>query len=251
MMVRRTLGGLALSVLAALLALVPASAPAVAQDGSLSVNLARARTSFGVMNTDLIQFGTLFVRPRTSASMTQLDTLSFAPEALQTPVTADAVTLTDIKGLEIGVSLASWILGDVAQIQAEARRNASIYIKKVVTERLRSPLRVLNADTMRENRKFYASSYKGDFVYELAYDVTRVDEGGLGFGRPFKVGARLAFPSKVAIKGLNLDVSYANSSIAAFEGSGTPMFYKTQSFRLVPDGDDFKFVPYTPPQPRR
>ncbi len=239
----------------ALAALVTAAnfgaAPAAAQDGTLHVNLARARTSFGVMNTDLVQFGTLFVRPRTSASMTQLDTLTFAPEALQTPVTAASVTLTDIKGLEIGVSLSSWIMGDLASIQSEAKRNASIYIKQVVTERLRSPLRVLNAETMKDNRKFYASSYKGDFVYELIYDVTRVNEGGLGFGRPFKIGAKLAFPSKVAIKGLSLDVNYANSSIAAFEGSATPMFYKTQAFRLVPEGDDFRFVPYAPPQPRR
>jgi hypothetical protein len=225
---------------------------AAAQDGTLSVNLARARTSFGTMNTDLVQFGTLFVRARSSSTMTQLDTLSVEPEALQTPVKAGSVTLTDIKGLDVNVSLSTWAFGDIGAITSEAKRNANIYIKEVVTERLRSPLRVLNADSMKDSRKFYATSYQGDFVYEFVFDVTRVDEGGLGFGKPHKVGAKLGFPEKVGIKGLNFDVNYANSSVAAFQGKATPMFYKSQQFRLVPNGDDYRFVPYTPaPASRR
>jgi hypothetical protein len=229
-----------------------ATTTALAQDGTLSVNLARARTSFGTMNTDLVQFGTIFVRPRTSSTMTQLDTVTIPEDALQKPVTAGAVTLTDIKGLDVNVSLTSWVFGDVAAIAAEAKRNANIYIKEVTTERLRSPLRVLNADAMRDSRKFYATSYQGDYVYDFVFDVTRVDEGGLGFGKPFKIGAKLSFPQQVGIKGFNFDVNYANSSVAAFQGKSTPMFYKSQAFRLVPSGDDYRFVPYTPaPSTRR
>ena len=231
--------------LAGLLA-ATATPTANAQDGTLSVNLARARTSFGTMNTDLIQFGTVFVRPRSSSTMTQLDTVTIPDDALQKPVTAGAVTLTDIKGLDVNVSLTSWVFGDVAAIAAEAKRNANIYIKEVITERLKSPLRVLNADAMKDSRKFYATSYQGDFIYEFVYDVTRVDEGGLGFGKPFKIGAKLGFPQQVGIKGFNFDVNYANSSVAAFQGKSTPMFYKSQQFRLVPKGDDYQFVPFTP-----
>jgi hypothetical protein len=239
-------------ILASMLAVTASGSTAVAQDGTLSVNLSRARTSFGTMNTDLVQFGTLFVRTRNSSTMTQLDTVTIAPDVLQTPVTAGAVTLTDIKGLDVNVSLSSWVFGDVAAITAEAKRNANIYIKTVTTERLKSPLRVLNADSMKESRKFYATSYQGDYIFDFVFDVTRVDEGGLGFGKPFKIGAKLGFPEKVGIKGLNFDVNYANSSVAAFQGKSTPMFYKSQAFQLMPNGDDYRFVPYTPrPSSRR
>jgi hypothetical protein len=224
---------------------------AEAADGTVSVNLARARTSFGIMNTDLVQFGTIFVRSRNSSTMTQLDTVTIPDDALQKPVTAGAVTLTDIKGLDVNVSLTSWVFGDVAAIAAEAKRNANIYIKEVSTERLKAPLRVLNSEAMKDSRKFYATSYQGDFIFEFIFDVTRVDEGGLGFGKPFKIGAKLSFPQQVGIKGLNFDVNYANSSVAAFQGKGTPMFYKSQSFRLVPNGDDFRFVPFTPQPSKR
>jgi hypothetical protein len=236
------------AMLATLLTLTAAESA----DGTVSVNLARARTSFGTMNTDLVQFATIFVRARNSSTMTQLDTVTIPDDALQKPVTAGAVTLTDIKGLDVNVSLTSWVFGDVAAIAAEAKRNANIYIKEVSTERLKSPLRVLNSDAMKESRKFYAASYQGDYIFEFVFDVTRVDEGGLGFGKPFKIGAKLGFPQQVGIKGLNLDVNYANSSVAAFQGKSTPMFYKSQSFRLVPSGDDYRFVPYTPtPSTRR
>jgi hypothetical protein len=237
------------AAVAAALALACATQSAIAQNGSLSLSLARARTELGVFNVELFPVGTLFVRSAGSSTMTHIDTLTVAPEALQRPESAGLTSVNASSGFDVDVSLGFWSWGDAAAIKAEAKRQAKLYVKDVTTERLRSPIALLNAPENKPLRQGYAAigqSYGADIVYELVHDVKRVNEGGLGFGRPFRVDGKLSFPKQVGLKGLSFAVNYDNTAGLEFGGKQSPMFYRTQAFRLMPVGDDYRFVPYVP-----
>ena len=89
----------------AVLALAGLAAPALAQDGSLSLSLSRARTELGVVNVELFPVGTLFVRTPGSDTMTHIDTLTVAPEALQRPESAGLISVNAANGFDVDVSL--------------------------------------------------------------------------------------------------------------------------------------------------
>jgi hypothetical protein len=231
--------------MAALLGVVAFGGPAHAQTGTITINLSRTQTGLGIVNTELMPLGTLLVRERGASVMTQLDTLDILPEQMQRPQSAGLISVTIAKGVNVGVSLGFWSPASAASIAAEAKRNMRFYVKDVTTERLKSPLAVLNSPALKSQRAFYASFYGDDYVYELVFDVKRVNEGGIGFGRPFKVDGRLGFPQGVRLQGVQLSVAYDSSSALEFGGNQAPMFYRTQTYRLVKAGDDYRFVPDT------
>lgn len=216
---------------------------AKAQDGSVSVRLSGMRTALGIVNADLFPIGTLLVRKRGASTMVQLDTLDLPAEALQRPQSAGLISLAVSSGVSVGVSLNFWTSASAASIASEAKRQMRFYVKDVTTERMKSPLAVLNHPSLAPQRAFYASFYGGDYVYELVYDVKRVNEGGIGFGRPYKVEGRLGFPQSMRMQGLQLAVNYDSSSALEFGGNQAPMFYRTQTFKLVKVAEDFRFVP--------
>jgi len=221
----------------------PMVAGAVAQDGSISINLSRTQTALGVVNTELLPIGTLLVRERGADTMFQLDTLDLAPEQLQRPQSAGLISVNINKGVDVGVSLGLFSNTSAASIAAEAKRQMRFYVKDLTTERLKSPLAVLNNPALKSQRAFYASFYGDGYVYELVFDVKRVNEGGIGFGRPFRVDGKLAFPQAVRIQGVQLSVAYTSASALEFGGNQAPMFYRTQSYELVKTADDYRFVP--------
>jgi hypothetical protein len=215
----------------------------VAQDGSVSVRLTGMRTALGVVNAELFPIGTLLVRKRGSDTMVQLDTLDLPDESLQRPQSAGLISLTINKGVSVGVSIGFWSTANALSIANEAKQQMRFYVKDVTTERLKSPLALLNHPSLAAQRAFYASFYGGDYVYEFVFDVKRVNEGGIGFGRPYKFEGRLGFPQTVRLQGAQLSVNYDSSSALEFGGNQAPMFYRTQTFQLVKAGDDFRFVP--------
>lgn len=230
-------------MLALMVGLGALAGPAVAQEGTITINLSRTQTGLGVVNTELMPLGTLLVRERGARTMTQLDTLDIAPEQMQRPQSAGLISVTIAKGVNVGVSLGFWSPSSAAAIAAEAKRNMRFYVKDVTTERLKSPLAVVNSPALKPQRAFYASFYGDEYVYELVFDVKRVNEGGIGFGRPFKIDGKLGFPQAVRLQGVQLSVAYDSSSALEFGGNQAPMFYRTQTYRLVKAADDYRFIP--------
>ncbi|MFZ4805973.1 MAG: hypothetical protein ACOYLQ_01860 [Hyphomicrobiaceae bacterium] len=234
---------LRLVLLALVVGLGCAPAVAVAQDGSLLVNLTRTRTALGVVNTELLPIGSLLVRERGADKMTLLDTLDIPPDALQRPQSAGLISVNLSSGVAVGVSVSFLSSSKAAAIAAEAKRQLKFFVKDVTTERLKSPLATINSPSIKAQRAFYASFYGDGYVYELVFDVKRVNEGGIGFGRPFKVDGKLGFPQTVRLQGLQFSVAYDNASSLEFGGNQAPMFYRTQTYELVKAGDDYRFVP--------
>lgn len=230
-------------VIAVLVLLFAAAGPAAAQEGSITINLQGTVTALGTVNTELLPLGTLLVRAPGAKTMTQLDTLDIAADQLQRPQQAGLISVNISKGVNVGVNVGFWSPASLASLAAEAKRQMRFYVKDLTTERLKSPLAVVNGAGLKSQRAFYASFYGKGFVYEFIYDVKRVNEGGIGFGRPFKVDGKLGFPQSVKLQGVQLSVAYDSSSALEFGGNQAPMFYRTQTYKLVKTDDDYRFVP--------
>lgn len=227
-------------------AFAPVMGSANAQDGTLLINLTRTQTALGAVNTELMPIGTLLVRARGADTMVQLDTLDLSPDMLQRPQSAGLISVNVSRGVDVGVSLGFWSSASAASLAASAKRQMRFYVKDMTTERMKSPLAVLNSPALKPQRAFYASFYGGGYVYELVYDVKRVNEGGIGFGRPFKLDGKLGFPQSVRLQGIQLSIAYDSASALEFGGNQAPMFYRTQTYQLVKAGDDFRFIPAPP-----
>lgn len=224
-------------------ALVPHAAQAL----DISVNFANAETSFGFVNTSLNSLGSLYYQQRGSSSMSYIMDID-SPEARRSKsVAAEAIESSAPKGLSLSFGFTGLEVLSKAEIQAEAKRTARIFVRKVTTEQYAAPLSLLNAPALSGDRALFASFCPSDncrFVF--VYHVTKVDEGGFGFGRAVTAGGKLTFPALAKIQGFEAKVGYDNSQALNWAGVGSPMFYRPMYVSLVKKGDDYLFVPDMP-----
>ena len=162
-------------------------------------------------------------------------------------VSADAIESSAPKGMSFSFGFTGLEVLSQAAIQAEVRRSARIFVRKVRTEQYASPLALLNAPSLSGERAFYATFCPSDSCrFVFIYHVTKVDEGGFGFGRAVTAGGKLAFPGTAKIQGFEAKIGYDNSSALNWAGEGSPMFYRPMYVVLAKKGDDYVFLPDLP-----
>ncbi len=218
-----------------------------AQALDIGVNFANAETNFGTVNTSLFGLGSLYWQQRGSTTVTYAMDID-SPEARRAKaVAAEAIESSAPKGLSFSFGFTGLEVLSSAAIQAEVRRSARIYVRKVKTEQYASPLSLLNAPTLAGERAFFATFCPAESCrFVFIYHVTKVDEGGFGFGRAVTAGGKLAFPGTARIQGFEAKIGYDNSSALNWAGDGSPMFYRPMYVVLTKKGDDYVFLPDIP-----
>lgn len=221
--------------------------PTASRALDISVNFANAETNFGSVNTSLYSLGSIYFQQRGSGEMTYLMDIDSPDAKRATVVAADSIESSAPRGVSFSFGFSGFESLSQAAIQAEAKRSARLYIKNVTTEQYASPLALLNSPTLSGERSFYASFCPSDSCrFIFVYHVTKVDEGGFGFGRAVTVGGRLAFPSTAKIQGIEAKIGYDNSQVLNWAGKASPMFYRVMRVVLIKQGDGYMFVPDIP-----
>lgn len=221
----------------------------------ITINFTNAQTTFGRVNTELHTLGSLYFQNRDSSSATFILDID-SPEAKRAKsFAADSIESTLARGVTFSFGFTGLEVLKEAAITAEAKRSARIFVKGVQTETYAEPLSLVNSPALATERAIYAGFCPASACrFVFINHVTKVDEGGFGFGRAVTVGGKLAFPATARIQGFEAKIGYENTSGLNFAGKGTPMFYRSMSLVLVPKGNDYVFIPesgYHPPKPAR
>ena len=237
----RGLRSVALAAFAALL--WPAAASAV----DISVNFANAETNFGFINTSLHTLGSLYFQSRGSRDVSYLMDID-SPEAKRSKtLSIESVESAAPRGMSFSFGFNGLEVLSQAAIAAEAKRTARIYVKHVTTEQYAAPLGIVNSPALAGERAFFSGfCAPATCRFVFIYHVTKVDEGGFGFGRAVTAGGKLTFPALARIQGFEAKVGYDGSQALNWQGQASPMFYKVLNLVLVPKGDGFVFLPDIP-----
>lgn len=237
----RWLQGMALAATTALL--WPAAAGAV----EVNVNFSNAETNFGFVNTSLHTLGSLYFQQRGSNDVTYLMDIDSPDAKRSKTLSIDSVESAAPRGLTFSFGLTGLEVLKEAAITAEAKRTARIYVKNVTTEQYAEPLSLVNSPNLATERSLYATfCAPAACRFVFVYHVTKVDEGGFGFGRAVTVGGKLIFPTVARIQGFDAKIGYDSSSALSWQGKSSPMFYKVLNLVLLPKGDGFVFLPDIP-----
>lgn len=234
--------GLGIRTALATLALCAGASHAGAVD--ITINFTNAQTTFGRVNTELHTLGSLYFQNRDSTSATFLVDIDSPDAKRAKSFAADSIESTLARGVSFSFNFSGLEVLKEAAITAEAKRSARIFVKGVQTETYAEPLALVNSPALATERAIYAtfcapSSCRFVFINH----VTKVDEGGFGFGRSASVGGKLVFPETAKIQGFEAKIGYENSSGLNFAGKGTPMFYRALDLVLVAKGADYIFIP--------
>lgn len=235
--------GVRAALVAGLLMVGAGSASAV----DISINFTNAQTTFGRVNTELHTLGSLYFQNRDSSSATFLLDIDSPDARRAKSFAAESIESTLARGVSFSFGFSGLEALSQASIAAEAKRSARLYVKGVQTETYAEPLTLVNSPALATERAIYASFCPATACrFVFIYHVTKVDEGGFGFGRAFTVGGKLTFPSTARIQGFEAKIGYENTSGLNFSGKGTPMFYRSLSLVLVPRGEGYVFLPDVP-----
>ncbi len=235
--------GVRAALVAGLLMAGAGSASAV----DISINFTNAQTTFGRVNTELHTLGSLYFQNRDSTSASFLLDIDSPDARRAKSFAAESIESTLARGVSFSFGFTGLEALSQASITAEAKRSARLFVKGVQTETYAEPLALVNSPTLATERAIYASFCPASACrFVFIYHVTKVDEGGFGFGRAITVGGKLAFPSTAKIQGFEAKIGYENTSGLNFAGKGTPMFYRSMALVLVPRGDGYVFLPDVP-----
>lgn len=224
-------------------------APSSASALDIGVNFANASTNFGNVNTSLYGLGSLYFQERGAAEMTYLMDIDSPDAKRSRVVAATSIESSAPRGMSFSFGFTGLEVLSQASIQAEAKRTARLFVRNVTTEQYASPLSLLNSPTLSGERAFYATFCPAQSCrFIFVYQVTKVDEGGFGFGRAVTAGGKLTFPSIAKIQGFEAKVGYDNSQVLNWAGKASPMFYRVMRVVLVAKGDGYLFLPEIPKQ---
>lgn len=227
------------------LAMVGAVQSAAAVD--ISVNFTNAQTTFGRVNTELHTLGSLYFQNRDSSTATFVLDVDSSDAKRAKSFAADSIESTLARGVSFTFGFTGLEVLSQAAIAAEAKRSARLYVKGVATETYASPLALVNSPALAAERAIYAGFCPPKSCrFVFVNHVTKVDEGGFGFGRAVTVGGKLTFPATSKIQGFEAKIGYDSNSALNFSGKSTPMFYRSMSLVLVPKGNDYVFMPDIP-----
>ncbi len=217
--------------------------PAKAVD--ITVNFSNAETDFGTVNTSLLTLGSLYFQALGTTTSTFLVDIDSPGAKRSNSVSANSIESSSPRNLGLSFSLSGFEIFKEAAIKASAERSARIYVKNVTTEQYAAPLQILNAPELATDRALYQTFCPpASCRFLFVYHVTKVDEGGFGFGKKYSVGGKLAFPAVVKVSGFDANVAYENSSALNWTGKASPMFYKTLSMKLIAAADgSYRFIP--------
>ena len=171
-----------------------------------------------------------------------------SPEAKRSKtLSIESVEFAAPRGMSFSFGFSGLEVLSQAAIAAEAKRTARIYVKHVTTEQYAAPLSIVNSPALAGERAFFSGfCAPANCRFVFIYHVTKVDEGGFGFGRAVTAGGKLTFPALAKIQGFEAKVGYDGSQALNWQGQASPMFYKVLNLVLVPKGDGFVFLPTFP-----
>ena len=221
--------------------------PTASQALDVSVNFANAETNFGAVNTSLYGLGSLYFQQRGSTDVTYLMDIDSPDAKRSSVVAASSIESSAPKGIGFSFGFTGLEVLSQASIQAEAKRTARLFVRNVTTEQYAAPLSLLNSPTLSTERSFYAQFCPSDSCrFVFVYHVTKVDEGGFGFGKAVTAGGKLTFPGAAVIQGFEAKIGYGNAQTLNWAGKATPMFYRMMRVVLTKKGDDYVFLPDIP-----
>jgi hypothetical protein len=218
----------------------------------VSINFSNAETNFGYVNTSLHTLGSLYFQTRGSSEVIYLVDINSPDAKRSNTVSVGSIESSAPRNVSFSFGLTGLEVLSEAAITSAARRSARFFVKNVTTEQYAAPLAIVNSPELAGDRLTYSAFCPpATCRFIFVYHVTKVDEGGFGFGRAFEVGGKLGFPATAKIAGFSANIGYEASQALTWQGQGSPMFYKILRLVLVERGDNYIFVPDISKPPRK